>query len=120
MMWDAEKQHHFDRLRQRALTETLSGEEARELEEMLAALEAVEQSYLAPALARMDVDLHQREEQLTMLQTRNEELALLAQQHAQLLSEAKKWLDSFEQRRLILQDRYTRLTQPFVPSKARG
>lgn len=120
MTWDAEKQHHFDQLRQRALTETLSSEEAHELARMLALLETVEQSYLAPALARMDADLRQREEQLTMLQMRNEELALLAQQHAQLLSEAKLWLASFEQRRLLLQDRYTRLTQPLAPSEARG
>jgi hypothetical protein len=91
MTWDAHTQHRFDSLRQRALTGSLSDDEQCELDALVAAIAAEEASYLEPALDRLDDDLRQREEQLAALQVRNEELAVLARQHEQLLSEAKSW-----------------------------
>lgn len=119
MDWSAQTQHRFDDLRQRELIGPLSAEEQRELAALLAILDADEARTLAPTLARMDREAAQREAQLTALQIRNEELAALAGQHEQLLSEAKSWLASFEQRRLVLQDRYTRLAAEPLPTDLR-
>lgn len=91
MTWDEHTQHRFDSLRQRALAGSLSEDEQCELDALVAAIAAEEASYLEPTLDRLDDDLHQREEQLAALQVRNEELAVLARQHEQLLSEAKSW-----------------------------
>jgi len=88
MAWNAETQCHFDSLRERQLNGELSAAEQHELDALLAALDAEEASYLAPAIARRDQELHQAEARLAALQIRNEELAALARQHEQLLSEA--------------------------------
>jgi DNA repair ATPase RecN len=119
MIWNEHTQQRFASLRQRALTASLSDDEQRELDALIAAISEEEAQYLEPALDRMDNDLRRREEELAALQVRNEEIASLARQHEQLLSEAKAWLDSFEQRRLVLQDRYARLTTEPPPSGSR-
>lgn len=117
MAWNAETQCHFDSLRERQLNGELSAAEQHELDALLAALDAEEASYLAPAIARRDQELHQAEAQLAALQIRNEELAALARQHEQLLSEAASWLEQFDQRRIVLQDRYARLTGEPLPTE---
>ena len=117
MDWNEAMQHRFDDLRQRELLGPLSAEEQGELAALLATLEADEALSLAPALARMDQETQQREAQLAAIQIRNEELAALARQHEQLLSEATSWLRSFEQRRLILHDRYARLAEEPLPTE---
>jgi hypothetical protein len=117
MVWDTETQRRFDSLRERQLNGELSTAEQHELDALLAALDAKEAGYLAPAIARMDQKLHQAEAQLAALQIRNEELAALARQHEQLLSEAASWLEQFDQRRLVLQDRYARLTGEPLPTE---
>lgn len=117
MTWDAEKQRDFDALRARELEGPLSGAEQHALDELLAILDADEALYLAPTIERMAQEAQQREVQLATLQVRNEELAALVQQHEQLLREARTWLVAFEQRRLVLQDRYTRLTGTSLPSE---
>lgn len=88
MTWDKQTQHRFDSLRQRALTTALSDDEQHELDALIAAITEEESTYLAPALERLDDDLRRRDEQLAALQVRNEELAVLARQHEQLLREA--------------------------------
>jgi len=117
MAWDAETQRRFDSLRERQLNGELRAAEQHELDALLAALDAEEASYLAPAIARRDQELHQAEAQLAALQIRNEELAALARQHEQLLSEAASWLEQFDQRRIVLQDRYARLTGEPLPTE---
>jgi hypothetical protein len=117
MSWDEEKQRQFDQLRARELEGSLSEEEQHALDALLAILDAEEARYLAPALERMDQATQQRAAQLAALQVRNEELAALVRQHEQLLREARSWLATFEQRRLVLQDRYTRLTGAPLPSE---
>lgn len=117
MVWDAETQRRFDSLRVRQLNSELSVAEQHELDALLAALSAEEASYLTPAITRMDQELHQSDAQLAALQIRNEELAALAHQHEQLLSEAASWLAQFDQRRLVLQDRYARLTGEPLPTE---
>lgn len=117
MGWDTATQRRFDRLRERRLNGELSTAEQHELDALLAALDAEEAGYLAPAIARMDQELHQAEAQLAALQIRNEELAALARLHEQLLSEAASWLAQFDQRRLVLQDCYARLTGEPLPTE---
>jgi hypothetical protein len=117
MVWDAETQRRFDSLRERQLNGELSAAEQHELDALLAALDAEEANYLTPAIARIDQELHQAEAQLAALQIRNEELAALARQHEQLLSEAASWLEQFDQRRLVLQNRYARLTGEPLPTE---
>ena len=117
MRWNEETQRRFDMLRQRELVGPLSEEEQRELEQLLSILDADEARYLAPAIERMDQEANEREAQLAALQTRNESLATLARQHERLLSEAKVWLTSFEQRRLVLHDHYARLSSTLLPAE---
>lgn len=117
MKWDEATQRRFDHLRERHLVGELSVAEQHELDTLLTLLDAEEASYLAPAIARMDQERHQAETQLTALQIRNEELAALARQHEQLLSEAASWLEQFDQRRLVLRDRYARLTGEPLPTE---
>ena len=119
MDWNEAMQHRFDDLRQRELLGPLSAEEQGELVALLATLDADEAISLAPVLARMDQEAQQREAQLAAIQMRNEELAALARQHEQLLREAKSWLRSFEQRRLLLHDRYARLAEEPLPTELR-
>jgi hypothetical protein len=117
MAWDAATQQRFDTLRHRELAGVLSAEERHELDGLLATLDAEEARSLGPAIARLDQEADQQERQLAALQIRNEDLAALVRQHEQLLTEAKGWLASFEQRRLVLQDRYARLAGAALPTK---
>jgi hypothetical protein len=119
MDWSEHTQRRFDDLRQRERIGPLSAEDQRERAALLAILDADEARTLAPTLARMDREAAQREAQRTALQVRNEELAALAGPHAQLLREATSWLTSFAQRRLVLQDRYTRLAAEPLPTDLR-
>jgi chromosome segregation ATPase len=118
MVWDTETQRRFNSLRERQLSGELSAAEQHELDELLAVLDAEEASYLAPAIAHMDEELHRADAQLAALQIRNEELAALARQHEQLLSEAASWLEQFDQRRIVLQNRYARLAGEPLPTES--
>lgn len=118
MNWNTETQQRFDTLRERELHGPLSEEEQQELDALVSALEADEARYLAPAIERMEQAAREHEAQLAALQIRNENLAALARQHEQLLSEARDWLSSFEQRRLVLQNRYARLTEEPLPTES--
>lgn len=119
MSWDAERQRQFDELRARELDGPLSEDDRRSLDALRATLEAEEARYLAPAIEQLEHQSREREAQLTALQVRNEELAALVQQHEQLLREAQSWLAVFEQRRLVLERRYTQLTGSPLPTEPR-
>jgi Mg2+ and Co2+ transporter CorA len=118
MAWTQEQQQRFDELRRRELTAPLQDAEQRELWTLQEALEAEEARYLAPALEQMQREQEAGEQALLDAQRRNEELAQLAQQHEQLIGEAHQWLTQFDQRRLVLQERFNALTgEPSRPSR---
>lgn len=120
MDWNEEQQRRFDELRHREMIGPLDDAEQRELDSLRAQLEAAEAHDLQAALDQMQQAQEAGEAYLNEIQTRNEALATLVQQHEQLLSEAKAWLATFEQRRLVLQERYTNLTGEALPKSSQS
>lgn len=116
MDWNEEQQQRFDALRQRELAGPLSDTDQQELKTLRAVLEHAEAHYLSPALDQMQRAQHASAAHLAEIQAHNEALATLVQQHEHLLREAQSWLATFEQRRLVLQERYTRLTGEPLPT----
>jgi Mg/Co/Ni transporter MgtE len=93
--------------------------EREEFAALVAAIAVDEARYLAPAIDQMQRDEQAEVAQLATAQIRSEALAALVQQHEQLLAEARTWLASFEQRRLLLQDRYADVAGEPFPSEQR-
>lgn len=120
MEWTEETQRRFDELRQRELAGPFGEAEQRELTTLYAALEADEARSLGPTIERMGRAQQAVDTELVARQTRNEELATLVQQQEQLIAEARAWLVQFERRRLLLQERYTRLIREMPPAASRS
>jgi len=116
MNWNAQMQTRLDELRAGELAGTLTDQEQAELAELTKVLEADEARHLAPTIARMREEQMALREQLRALQADNEELAKLLNQLEQLDADARRWLAQFEQRHLLIQQTYARLTGEVLAS----
>lgn len=110
MNWNAEMQSRFDQLRASELAGTLTAEEEAELTKLIESLEAEEARQLAPVLTRRSAEQTALREKLLALQADNEDLAKLLHQQEQLVADTRRWLTQFEQRHLLIQQTYTRIT----------
>lgn len=116
MSWTKNSQARLDRLRGKELAGTLTEPEQVELAALMTQVEAEEAHALAPAMARLRVEVGELEHDLGALQGENEELArLLAQQQA-LAADARRFLAEFEQRRASILDGLARFAGGPVPT----
>jgi predicted nuclease with TOPRIM domain len=117
MNWNAQMQARFDQLRASELAGSLGIEEETELAKLIEMLEAEEAQRFAPSFARMCAEQAALHEKLKTLQNGNEELAKLLHQQEQLVADAHRWLTQFEQRHLLIQQAYTKITgENLIPS----
>ena len=117
MNWTAEMQTRLDQLRASELGGTLTAEEEAELAKLVAMLEAEEAQRFAPAFTRLRAEQEALRERLRVLQTDNEELAKLLHQQEQLVADTQRWLAQFEQRHLLIQQAYAKITgEALIPS----
>lgn len=117
MNWNAKMQTRLDQLRAGELAGTLTAEEEAELTKLGEILEMDEAQRFAPAFTRLRTEQAALREKLKALQTGNEELAKLLHQQEQLVADAHRWLTQFEQRHLLIQQAYTRITgEALTPS----
>lgn len=86
MTWTHQDQGRLDHLRAKELGGTLVSPEDEELAALMARVEAEEAAVLAPAMARLRAEVADAEQQLSALQSGNEELAKLVAQQESLLA----------------------------------
>ena len=116
MSWTKDSQARLDRLRNKELAGTLTAPERGELEALMAQIEAEEAQALAPAMGRLRAEVGELEQELSALQSTNEELArLLAQQQA-LAADGRRFLAEFEQRRASILDALARFAGGPLPT----
>jgi hypothetical protein len=119
MSWNAQMQARFDQLRASELTGTLAAEEEAELAKLVEMLESEEAQRLTPTFARVRAEQAMLREKLKSLQTGNEELAKLLHQQEQLVADVQRWLAQFEQRHLLIQQAYIKITgETLIPSSS--
>jgi hypothetical protein len=110
MAWDKDKQFRFDQLRLNQLAGSITDQERAELAELTAEIESAEAGSLVPAFDRVREQRVAFTEQLRRMQIENEELAMLLGQQEQLVADARYWLAQLEQRHILIQQTYERLT----------
>ncbi|MEM7115646.1 MAG: hypothetical protein AAF614_24605 [Chloroflexota bacterium] len=103
-------QKRLTELRYRALREELTTAEQSELSAILQAIETEEAEQLAPTLASLAAEQKKLTQQLQTIETSNDALATLRDEQAQLVAEAKLWLQQFQQRHLQIRQTYHKLT----------
>ncbi len=100
--WTKDSQAGLDRLRDRELAGVLTEPERIELAALLAQVEAEEAYVLAPAMSRLRAKVAAQEQELVVLQARNEELARLLAQQQSLTADARRFLAKFDERRAAI------------------
>ncbi|MDQ2998825.1 MAG: hypothetical protein M3R61_17475 [Chloroflexota bacterium] len=110
MAWDKDKQFRFDQLRLNELAGSITDQERAELAGLTAEIEAAEAGSLVSAFAQMHEQRVAFTEQVQRTQIENEALAMLLSQQEQLVADTHYWLAHLEQRHILIQQTYKRLT----------
>lgn len=92
MSWTHQDQGRLDHLRAKELNGTLVSSEDEELTALMARVEAEEAAVLAPAMARLKAEAADVKQQLSALQSGNEELAKRVAQQESLAADARRFL----------------------------
>jgi NTP pyrophosphatase (non-canonical NTP hydrolase) len=108
MSWTKHSQARLDYLRNAELTGTLTDVEQAELASLMARVEAEEAQALAPTMSRLRAEVGELGQEITSLQSENEELARLLAQQQTLAADARRFLADFEQRRTSILDALAR------------
>ncbi len=109
--WTPEIEQRFTELRLRRLTGSLTEVEQRELTEIQATVEVVESETTTLALKKLETEQIALQNVLENKHSENMELVQLLNQQALLIADTKRWLAEFEQRYVVIQNAFTRLTE---------
>ncbi len=96
MSWTHQDQRRLDHLRTKELKATLVSPEDEELAALMARVEAEEAAVLAPAMDRLRAQVADVEQQLSALQSRNEELAKRVAQQESLAADMRRFLTELD------------------------
>ena len=107
--WTDQDTKRFAQLRLKALDEPLDVPEREEMAQLAARLDAAEAAQLAPGMSRLQRE-HQRVRQgVASAEQSSQQLIQLLRQQAQLVTDAQRWIDEFEQRERSLHQQVAKL-----------
>ncbi len=108
--WTDKKAERFTELRVAKMHGELTDSEKIELDVLYKELEALDEAFYAPMLARMEADSAKLQAEIVALEHENAEMVALYNQQSLLINEAKAWLEQFERRYAVIQESYQKLT----------
>ncbi len=107
--WTDQDTKRFAQLRLKALDEPLDVPEREEVARLAARLDAAEAAQLAPGMSRLRRE-HQRVRQgVASAEQSSQQLIQLLRQQAQLVTDAQRWIDEFDQRERSLHQQVAKL-----------
>jgi hypothetical protein len=109
--WTPKIEERFTELRLRRLSGSLTNAEQKELAEIQSTVKVVESETTRFALKKLETEQIALQKVLGETKLENKELIKLFNQQALLIADAKRWLAEFEQRYVVIQNSFTRLTE---------
>lgn len=116
MNWTKDDQTKLDLLRGKELAGALTEPEHMELAALMARVEAEEAASLAPEMARLRAQVGETSDELSRIESENEELARLMAQQQTLVADARRFLDDFDRRRASILDGLARIAGGPLPA----
>lgn len=107
--WTNEDTKRFAELRLKALDEPLAVQEHKEMTQLATRLDAAEATQLASGMDRLEQEHERVRQAVTSTEQTSQQLIQLLRQQAQLVIDAQRWIDEFEQRERSLHQQVAKL-----------